>query len=688
MLTDQDVLLLKLALERELLSSITYRQVLEIVRKSQMSGGVGRALRQVGVAGEKVSALAEKANAANTTEEGVILARCDLEDALVARALENSKLVAEDKLGRARNELKGLARTGELTSLSEILVKRRWLEVPAAVELRRRARERVATCPQCLQHYIVDPEKARGGRFRCRACRSTPLEPGKGSHSAVDVARGIVEEKPPAPIESSQLVQLTPEQEKELREARERGMKAEAERLAKQRATSDREKRADRATQTFATPEPPRKETAKTGRADRPGPPRTDDDPENPATARWSSVHDFKDTQEPVGAAVASFGVYEILSEVARGGMGIIYKARRKGANRLIALKVLISGVDATPEQVERFEREGENARKLKHPNIVRIYDAGRHEGYHYIAMEFVEGTTLESQLTKGALEPRRSARIVRDVARAVDHIHKAGVIHRDLKPGNIILNEADAPKLIDFGLAKTIDRRARLTRSGAAVGTPYYMPPEQVKGENDKVGPPSDVYALGAILFEMVVGDVPYKAENPVELYHKIASGELVLPSTLREGLAEDLETIIACAMEKDPKDRYQSATELADDLERFLKGEPVTARRKTRVSKAVGKARKKLALVLLGLVAAALLVAVLVLLKLRPPWRSERALLDVEMARELAPKDREGALTALERADKDGLADPSLLDAPELKALADEPRFKTVAEHVRARR
>src|SRR5581483_9565765 len=249
--------------------------------------------------------------------------------------------------------------------------------------------------------------------------------------------------------------------------------------------------------------------------------------------------------------------------------MGIIYKARRKGAQKLLALKVLISGVAATAEQVERFEREGENARKLRHAGIVRVYDAGRHEGYHYIAMEFVEGETLESLLTKGALEPRRAARIIRDVARAVDYMHQSGIVHRDLKPGNIILNEADAPKLIDFGLAKAIDRRAKLTRSGAAIGTPYYMPPEQVRGENEKVGPPSDVYALGAILFEMIVGEVPFKAENPVELYHKIASSELVLPGTLKDGIPDDLTTIVAKSMEKEPKDRYATAVALADELD-----------------------------------------------------------------------------------------------------------------------
>jgi predicted Ser/Thr protein kinase len=700
MLTDQDVLLLKLALERELLTSAGYRQVLGLVRKSPVTGGVGRAFRQVGITGDKVADLAERAMAAVKDPRGVILARCDLEDALVARALERAKLVTAERLDRARNELTQVGRTGELTSLSEVLVKRRWLDVPIAVELRKRARERVATCPKCFLQYIVEPDKASTGRYRCRTCGSG-LVGGKGCHSAVEVARGIIPEKPPPPIEASQMVTLSTDQQAALKEARERGLRAEAERLAAARPRAEQD--------TVTTP-------AK----------KIDEDSDAPATARWESVHDLDDEKAPtVAAAVASFGEYEILSEVARGGMGIIYKARRKGAQKLLALKVLISGVDATQDQVDRFEREGENARKLRHPNIVRVYDAGRHEGYHYIAMEFVEGVTLESQLTKGALEPRRAARVIRDVARAVDHIHKAGIIHRDLKPGNIILNDADVPKLIDFGLAKSIDRRAKLTRSGAAIGTPYYMPPEQVRGESDKVGPPSDVYALGAILFEMLVGDVPFKAENPVELYHKIASSELVLPDRLRDGLAPELVTIVAKSMEKEPGARYATAADLADDLDRFLDGKPLTARRPggTGIAKAMKRAKRTTTIVALGLVivlAIAGLVAVALKFGPRGPDRAVQLLVDqgrsalagkryeearidfenairmspdepsleVDLARALAPHDKDAALTALEKADRDGLRDASLLDAIELKGLEAEARFRTVCDRVKARR
>jgi predicted Ser/Thr protein kinase len=802
MLTDQDVLLLKLALERELLDHATYRRVLDVVRQSKIGGGAGRALRQCGLAGERVGELAEAAAAAEKDPSGVILARSDLEDALVARAIERSKLIPQEKIDRARSEQKGMARTGELTSLSEVLVKRRWLEVPVAVEMRRRARERVATCPRCRHHYIVEPEKARDGRYKCRTC-GIALVAGAGAHSAVDIARGRLADKPAPPIEASQMVAMTPSQLEQLRAAREQGMQKEAQRLATAKAQSSAldldlrtpqqptvvpgssaRPRADTKRVVLPsgtrpqlpgtpvstsgtrialppaatpaarapTPQPPastppadraaraERETvgddkaanaaaidaATRARGEVPATPGSagampGEDSSGPATARWESVHDIPD-DKPASAVVATFGEYEILAEVARGGMGIVYKARRKGAQKLLALKVLISGVDATADQVERFEREGENARKLRHPGIVRVYDAGRFEGYHYIAMEFVEGTTLEGMLAKGAIEPRRAVRIVRDVAKAVHHIHQAGIIHRDLKPGNIILNDVDEPKLIDFGLAKSIDRRAKLTRSGAAVGTPYYMPPEQVRGENDKIGPASDVYALGAILFEMLFGEVPFRAENPIELYHKIASSELTIPKTVAD-LPDAVVTLIGKSMEKLPEDRYQTANDLAEDLDRFLKGEPLVGKRKTAMSRVAKRAHRYRWIVGLLVIVAGLLVTI-VLLLLRPHGGAREAAqkleeqgraallekrypaaktlfqealdvfpddpgLEVDLARVLAAQqDPLAALSALERADRKGLADLETLEAFELQPIAREARFDAVRTHVKGRR
>jgi serine/threonine protein kinase len=445
------------------------------------------------------------------------------------------------------------------------------------------------------------------------------------------------------------------------------------------------------------------------------------DESSTPKKASWDSVHDAE-PDAPPAAAVASFGEYEILAEVARGGMGIVYKARRRGTQKVLALKVLISGVDATEEQVRRFEMEGEAARKIRHPGIVKIYDAARHEGYHYIAMEYVDGPTLELVLSKGALEPRRAARIMRDLARAVHEIHKAKIVHRDLKPGNIILNDADEPKLIDFGLAKAIDRRAKLTRSGAAIGTPYYMPPEQVRGEADKIGPASDVYAIGAIFFEMLSGEVPFKADNPIELYHKIASSELVLPEALKtDKMPDALVSIIGRCMEKRVEDRYASAEALANDLDLFLGGKNVAVPKKKAAKKKPGEASasRLVLFALAGIVVGLLVVAVLATawLKLEGPQSEARALqqkgraallekrtehakvyfedalrltpgdptLEVDLARVLAPADPALALAALERAAEKGLKDASLLDAAELQPLAKEKRFLDVQAKVR---
>jgi serine/threonine protein kinase len=455
----------------------------------------------------------------------------------------------------------------------------------------------------------------------------------------------------------------------------------------------------------------------KDDRVERAGVETVDDEPQ---AARWESVHDID--SEPLPAAVATFGDYEILTEIARGGMGIVYKARRKGSPKLLALKVLISGVDATEEQVRRFEREGEAARRFRHANIVRVYDAGRHEGYHYIAMEFVEGKSLEDLLQAGPLDAKRAAEIVRDMARAVDHMHQAGVIHRDLKPGNILLDKDGKPKLIDFGLAKTIDRSSKLTRSGAAVGTPYYMPPEQVRGEG--VTAQSDVYALGAILYELVVGEVPFSAENPIELYHKIASSELVLPSKLIEGLPADLETIVAHSMEKQPKDRYASAAALADDLELFVNGQAVQAKRAGAVKVAARKARKHvLIFVAFGVAVVGTLAVVLGWQKFsEKPGGDSRATVyyeegmqelekgNAEVARSLLenahrknPEDvptmmalaraysktgeTDRALSLVERASEKGLADPKELEAKDLDPIRKAPKFAACVDKVRAR-
>ncbi|MBI3724991.1 protein kinase [bacterium] len=811
MLTDQDVLLLKLSLERELLDGVGYRRVIDTVRGKGSVGGVGRALRVCGVAGERVGELAELVAAAGKDPSGAILARSDLEDVIVAKAIGRSKLLPDDKIERARGEQRGMARTGELTSLTEILVKRRWLEVPVAVELRRRARERIATCPRCWRHYVVDPKRAEDGRFHCTECQGVLLEAAE-MRSAIEVARGLPPERPPPPIEasllqSSQTVEEppatpprpvafgaprassrpnffsqspSPRTETKTPPTTPPAPAAPAAAPAPPPDTKRLKEAARVATRTPPAPSPhatpsapasvPQPDTKSLREAARvatrtPPQPAHANAPATPAapsdaftppssvtgrrfaarasteeipalresaeaddpssviarTARWDSLEDLEEAAPDV-PAVATFGEYEILTEVARGGMGIVYKARRKGSSKALALKVLISGVDATEDQVRRFEREGEAARRLRHKGIVRVYDAGRHEGYHYIAMEYVEGKTLEDVLSTGPLPPERAAKIMAAVADAVDHMHAAAIIHRDLKPGNVMLDSEDEPKLIDFGLAKAIDRRAKLTRSGAAIGTPYYMPPEQVRGETDRIGPTSDVYALGAIFYEMITGEPPFQAENPIELYHKIASSELVMPDALVGNLPRDLVTITAKCLEKKQEDRYETSALLAADLRHWLDGEPVSAQRRTHAppeETSEGKEKKVarkggLVLAFLGVaVVLGLLAAggkyLLPRLKARDYQQDgqaalarhkvddarvffERALellphdpsLEVDLARAVAAPDPQLALGLVEQAEKDGLLDAESLSSPELKPISNDPRFKEVVARV----
>ncbi len=277
-----------------------------------------------------------------------------------------------------------------------------------------------------------------------------------------------------------------------------------------------------------------------------------------------------------------SFGPYEILSELGRGGMGVVYKARHPQLDQVIALKVLLAGDMASKTQVKRFQREAELAGKLKHPNIVAIHDAGTLDDRHYFTMDFIEGVALSDRIKARDLSLRHGVEIARDLARALQHAHANGVIHRDVKPANIILDAEGRPHLTDFGLAREADAEesARLTREGAAVGTPFYMSPEQCRGNSSKVGPPTDVYSLGVVLFEMLTFEHPFKANAQVELSRKILTEPPPRPTKLEPSIDLDVEAVVLKVMEKEPLDRYPDADAFADDLDRYLKGQPVLAR------------------------------------------------------------------------------------------------------------
>ncbi len=269
---------------------------------------------------------------------------------------------------------------------------------------------------------------------------------------------------------------------------------------------------------------------------------------------------------------------YEILAELGRGGMGVVCKARHS-SGKLVALKLLRDGALAGRQERERFRIEWESASRLCHPNIVQIFDVGEHDGRPYYAMELVEGGTLERRLHEVPLPMREAAELLRTLALAIQHAHERQIVHRDLKPANILLADG-IPKIADFGLAKRLDAESTaLTRTGAVLGTPAYMSPEQAAGKTNEIGPATDVYGLGAILYAVLTGRPPFQAETWAQIVEQVLHGEPELPTRLRPEVPRELEAICLKCLEKEPGRRYSSAQALADDLVRFIEGQPIAA-------------------------------------------------------------------------------------------------------------
>ena len=265
-------------------------------------------------------------------------------------------------------------------------------------------------------------------------------------------------------------------------------------------------------------------------------------------------------------------GGYELISELGRGGMGVVYMARQQSLRRIVALKMILAGAHARPEDAARFRREAETIARLQHPNIVQIYEVGEHGGGPFLALEFCPGGSLEKKLNGKPQPPAEAAALVETLARAVHAAHQQKVVHRDLKPGNILLAADGSPKITDFGLAKTLeDEASNATRTGAIVGTPSYMAPEQAAGKGRDVGPAADVYALGTILYETLTGRPPFRGATPLDTVLQVTTGDPVRPRRLQPKVPSDLETICLKCLHKNPARRYATAEALADDLRRF---------------------------------------------------------------------------------------------------------------------
>jgi serine/threonine-protein kinase len=289
---------------------------------------------------------------------------------------------------------------------------------------------------------------------------------------------------------------------------------------------------------------------------------------------------DFDETMPLFPKGLPQVPGYDVTEELGRGGVAVVYKARHLRLNRPVALKMLLAGAWASRADRQRLSREAELVAELRHPNIVQVYDVGDLDGRPYFTMELVEGGSLDRKLAGKPLPAREAASLLAVLAEAVDAAHRSGIVHRDLKPSNVLLAAGDTPKISDFGLARQLGIGPTLTQSGAPLGTPSYMAPEQAAGKTRETGPATDLYALGAILYELLTGRPPFRAESAAATVQLVLSQDPVPPSRLNPQVPRDLETICLKCLHKDPRRRYATAAAFADDLNRFLRDQPIAAR------------------------------------------------------------------------------------------------------------
>jgi eukaryotic-like serine/threonine-protein kinase len=283
------------------------------------------------------------------------------------------------------------------------------------------------------------------------------------------------------------------------------------------------------------------------------------------------------------------------LEEIARGGMGVVFRTRQVSLNRTVALKMILGEHFSSASLVQRFQTEAEAAARLEHPNIAPVYEIGIHESQHYFSMRFLEGGTLKQAMAKEKVLPRRAAELMATIARAVHHAHQRGVLHRDLKPGNILLDAQGEPHVTDFGLAKLLEADTDLTRTQALLGTVGYIAPEQASGGAKQLSTAADIFSLGAILYQLLTGRPPFAASNAVETIRQVVEKEPDRPRTLNAEVDSDLETVCLKCLEKEPGRRYDSALALAEDLDRWLQSELILARPRSTFERTIKWVKRK---------------------------------------------------------------------------------------------
>src|ERR1700757_4858611 len=299
-----------------------------------------------------------------------------------------------------------------------------------------------------------------------------------------------------------------------------------------------------------------------------------DQDDVDPGKRPQQSDHEVivADNRTPI-----EFGDYELLEEIGRGSQGVVYRARQKGLNRIVALKVIALGQWASKEHLKRFRREAEAAASLDNPGIVPIYEVSERDGSCYFSMKFIEGGQVDEVVKREPMSIRQAAELISKVARTVHYAHEHGILHRDIKPGNILLDAKGEPLLTDFGLARLVEAESTVTRTKEVMGTPSYMAPEQAVGNNAAVSSATDVYGLGAVLYPLLTGQPPFAGGTTYETIKLLLETEPRPPRSLNPKIDRDLSTICLKCLEKDPKRRYSSALALAEDLEHWLRHEPI---------------------------------------------------------------------------------------------------------------